>query len=818
MVNQPTRQGAWLDSLVFSEVSDPYQAVAQLQSNNLDIYANSVAESTLFQTVLEDQDLTFTQEYGSYTELTFNPYGPTFKDGRLNPFSIAKIRQAMNWLIDRDKIAQEIYGGLAIPKYLPLTHIEADYTRFKDTVDALETQYTYNFSLAETRIVSEMLSLGAIRENGTWYFNSEPVTIIFIIRVEDQRRGIGDYVSDQLEAIGFEVDRQYKTRDEASPIWNQSDPAEGLWHIYTGGWINTNINRDDASNFGYFYTPLGPPSPLWQAYHPTSEFLSISTELWNNNFSSLEERGIAFEQALSLAMADSGQGTEGAGSIRVWLVDSKSFTPRRADTLISSHMVGGVAGSAMFPFVARFNGVEGGSLRVAQPGFLIDPWNPIAGSAWIYDTFPILSTAEQGTMPDPITGLYLPMRIESADCVVKEGTPISKTLDWVSLSFAPSITIPLDTWVDWDAVSQTFITLGEVTTPTLEANTKCTIAYPADLFTTITWHDGSPLTVGDFILRMILQFDRAKPNSAIYDESAVPVYEAFMSHFRGVKIESVDPLVITTYDDMRNYLDIELIAAQETWWPGYGFLGTSPGSWHNLTPAVRGEAAGQIAFSSDKAGQLGVEWTNFIGGPSLGILQTWMDLSAGENYIPYTPTLSEYITPDEATARWAALQAWYTTYHHFWLGTGPFFVSQVSYNPKSLILAHFDDYPDVAGRWDAFTAAAQPVLEINHPSGAPGSYFNLTGSGFPPGSQAFVVSNNQILAQLQVDEGGAISVTLSTDNASPGEYHLRITVNPSAGVLLSLDAEQPTWPREGEFQVIRLPVIFEIRMPMVNKN
>jgi peptide/nickel transport system substrate-binding protein len=376
----------------------------------------------------------------------------------------------------------------------------------------------------------------------------------------------------------------------------------------------------------------------------------------------------------------------------------------------------------------------------------------------------------------------------------------------------------MDAWVDWDAASQTFISLGEMPDPTLQANTKCTITYPADLFTTVTWHDGSTLSVGDFILRMILQFDRAKPASAIYDESAVPGFNAFMSHFRGVEIESLDPLVITTYDDTSYLLDAELLASQETWWPNYGYSGTNPGAWHNLTPAIRGEAALQIAFSVDKANQLGVEWTNFIGGPSLGILETWMNQSAGENYIPYAPTMAQYVSAEEATARWALLQSWYTARHHFWLGTGPFYLYQASYNPKLLILTHFEAFPDVSGRWDSFTAAIQPMLETNHPSGAPGSYFNLTGSGFPPNSQAFILADNHIIGQLQVDSSGIISFTLSTDQVRPGDYHLRVSVNPSAGLLLTLDDGQSTWPREGELPIILLPPSLYIHLPMVNKN
>jgi hypothetical protein len=35
---------------------------------------------------------------------------------------------------------------------------------------------------------------------------------------------------------------------------------------------------------------------------------------------------------------------------------------------------------------------------------------------------------------------------------------VGKTLDWVDLQFVPSIEVPGDAWVDWDAENQVFIT------------------------------------------------------------------------------------------------------------------------------------------------------------------------------------------------------------------------------------------------------------------------------------------------------------------------------------------------------------------------
>ena len=112
---------------------------------------------------------------------------------------------------------------------------------------------------AEAVISEEMQELGAVKVNGVWHYNGEPVEIIVLIRVEDERREVGDYLASLLEDLGFVVDRQYKTAARRPPIWISSDPNEGLFHIYTGGWVSTAVDRDLGNNFDFYYNPRGLP-------------------------------------------------------------------------------------------------------------------------------------------------------------------------------------------------------------------------------------------------------------------------------------------------------------------------------------------------------------------------------------------------------------------------------------------------------------------------------------------------------------------------------------------------------------------------------
>ena len=801
-----TRQGGWLDAVVFTEEDTPEDAVSLLQADALDLYGYSSDDPALFQRVLEDPGLEHTLAHGSYNGLMFNPYGPEFYDGRLNPFSSTAIREGMNRLIDRTYVSQVICGGMARPRLLPVQTVGADYARYLATIQALEAAYAHDAVAAEAEITAGMVALGAEMVDDKWHYGGEPVTIIALIRLEDERLQLGDYAADLLEGIGFTVQRDYRTSAAASPCWLQGDPGEGCFHFYTEGWVSSAISRDDGSNFAGFYTPLGFSFPPWQAYNPSPAFLEAAQKLLDHDFASMAERDTLFEQALGLSMNDSG-----AGSLHAWLKEDIGFTARRAGTAVASDRASGVLGAQMWPYVARFDGIEGGAMRVAIPIFLEQPWNPVAGGNWYYDSVPIRFTQDHAFIQDPNDGLVWPQRAERAELVVQDGLPVGKTHDWIDLSFVPEITVPGDAWVDWDATTQTFITAADQYPGGLTARVKSTVVYPADLFSTVTWHDGSPLDLSDIVMNMILTFDRAKPDSPIYDESAVGDFDGFMANFRGVQIESTDPLVITTYSD-RFELDAEL--SLRPWWPNYGH---GPGAWHNLAAAIRAEAAEQLAFSQGKANTLGVPWADFTAGPSLPILEGWMDLSATEGYIPYLPTLGAYVDPAEVAARWANLQAWHAARGHFLLGTGPYFLDSADPDADTLTLLHYPAFPDEAGRWDAFAADPAPDLAINYDSGAPGSYFTVTGSGFPPDSTASIVANDNLLGQVPVDGSGEIAFTLTTGDATPGPYHLRVTVNPSGGVAFEIGASEPVRPKEGDLQEVAVPqgLTTQIYLPVV---
>jgi len=692
-----TRHGGWLDEIDFSVV-DSASVIAAISAGTIDLFSYGLPTS--YKPAIDAAGLCSSQSYGIYYDYLFNP--AVFTDtNKLNPFTNRKIREAMNWLVDRDYLNETIYAGGALPKFFALATHLVDYTRIVDVARSLEANYAYDPVKANFVVSTEMTAMGATKVAGKWNYNGAPVKLIFLIRNDGDgtRLPMGEYFANQLESIGFTVSRQIKKSSELSPIWIGSNPPDGLWNLYTAGWGSSGLTRDEKTIFQEMYLPNSPQGiPLFSFNVPDPIFQQVGDDLAYGNFNTFEQRQALMTQALPLSLQD---------SLQVWTVDLQIYTPYNCGLQVSSGLGSGTETTKMTPFNLRFNGVEGGAARSASAiSPFTDPWNPIAGANWTSSAFVQSTVQGDALMPDPYTGLAWPLRADHAEVTVQTGLPVSSTLPWVTLSTAATIDVPADAWVDWDATTQKFITAVQKYPGGITARVKSIIYYPADMFTTVKWHDGSNLSVADFVMQMIMLFDRAKAESAIYDADTIGNLDAFLSHFKGVKILSTSPLTIATYDDNFN-ADAELNVT--TWWPQYGY-GEAP--WQSIAVGNLADAAGALAWGWGKADRNAVEWTNFIGGASLGILDGYLDQAITDTTIPYAPTMSTYITSGDATTRYAALKSWYTTRSHFWDGTGPYYLFSANSGSSTGVVKNNTNYPDLADRWVNFTSPKLPEISV----------------------------------------------------------------------------------------------------------
>jgi hypothetical protein len=114
-----------------------------------------------------------------------------------------------------------------------------------------------------------------------------------------------------------------------------------------------------------------------------------------------------------------------------------------------------------------------------------------------------------------------------------------------------------------------------------------------------------------------------------------------------------------------------------------------------------------------------------------------------------------------------------------------------------------------------------PSLAINYSTGAPGSFFNITGTNFPPDNIADLTINGNFIGEITTDSSGSFTLTLTTSQADEGFYYVNASVNPSATVKFVLDSGSEIRPQEGSFTTFAVPAgiafTHEVYMPLVRR-
>jgi peptide/nickel transport system substrate-binding protein len=377
-----------------------------------------------------------------------------------------------------------------------------------------------------------------------------------------------------------------------------------------------------------------------------------------------------------------------------------------------------------------------------------------------------------GLMADPYTGLAYPQRIESAELTYKEGLPITQNLDWLTVKTAPQVDVPPDAWVDWDAKEQRWITAAEKFPDGLTANVKSVVVYPDDLFETVRWHDGSPISVGDFVMSMIQGFDPGKEDSPIYDASLALSINAGLESFKGYRITSTDPLTIEAYNDTY-YSDAELNILPL--WPASPFGLSGDNSWPILAISNLAEANGELAYTQDKADNAQIENTSWVGGPSLEILSKYLDQAAGESYIPYEPTLGQYITKEEADLRYANFKKWYDEHGHFWVGTGPYYLDKVFTTEKSAVLKQNADFIDLSDKWSIFSEPKLASIQLDGPAQVKAGEEAVFDAAINFHDQPYSAADIKEVKYILYDTTGAVVQVGSADLLGEGQYEVTLS-------------------------------------------
>ena len=234
-----------------------------------------------------------------------------------NPFAIREVRFAMNDLINRQYIVDEILGGAGGPQFTMATPGQPGTykyslvaTRMGMTAEGNEKKALDEIAEAIEKAASLPELQGRLAKQDKWWtFDGEAVTIKFLIRVDDPQGRLkgGQYVASQIEKAGIKVDRLLWDRVKCIETSYYSDPASYQWNIYTEGWgagatrafWEHIVCQMYAPWYGYM---AGGPDHEWQ--YTNKELDEVTEKAYTGNFLTEEEYWEYALKGLELGLKD----------------------------------------------------------------------------------------------------------------------------------------------------------------------------------------------------------------------------------------------------------------------------------------------------------------------------------------------------------------------------------------------------------------------------------------------------------------------------------------------------------------------------------
>ena len=645
-----------------------------LQNGDMDFYLFSLKTEAARQ-LQDSTDITMYRAPATSISLILNP-APAI-EGELNPFSIREVRQALQYAVDRRFIADEIYKGLAEPMLAHVGPFDYDYLTVYDELKGQDI--TYDPEFARDLVDQAMTGAGATLQNDKWHYNDRPVQIKFIIRVEDERREVGDLIRAELDKLGFTVVPTYLNFAPAILSVYGTDPQVFQWHLYTEGWGRGAAERFDYGTANSMTAPWLGNMPGWQEVgfwqYENERLDELGQNLFQGNFRSVEERNEIYEEITEISLQE---------SVRVWLATIVNSLPTDNNLQGVTQDISAGPKSIWTLREAHIPGND--TLTVGNLWVWTErtTWNPVGGFGDLYSVDIWNNVHDPPLWRDPFTGVPIPFR---AEYEVTTAGPEGK------------LDVPSDAKL-WDAANDEFVSVGDG----VQATSKVIFDYSK--FFQSKWHHGQPITMADVIYTISQGFDRALDEDKSKIEFALAVTsKPFLETVRGVKV--LDENRLEVYVDYWHFVE-DYIAE-------YANMSGVSMPWEVIAALDKLVFEDRRAAYSDTAAQrFSVPWINLVMPNDVRLLRRSLIELRSDNQYPESIFQSSgvSVSEEEASQRYQAVLDWIEEYDLAIISNGPF--QLVRYDPPSQfaeLLAFRDpSYPFKPGDW---YRGAPPAIRFN---------------------------------------------------------------------------------------------------------
>lgn len=656
-------KGSYVDTIRFVQREDENLALEEVRSGSLDAYYFRMPLEAAADAANDSTLKVYDRSAGSMG-LLVNP-APSADASKINPFEFRPVRLALNYIIDREFIVNEILRGYGSPLSDPLGIYSPEYPNVIDIVESFG--FRYNPAAADRMISESLTSAGASKDNnGKWEYKGSPVTVKILIRQDDApRKSMGEEIASQLEKTGFAVAKEYGDLNKANTVVYGSDPQELQWHLYTEGFAGTSVFVKynpvvPAQMFGPWFGRMpGNQNPeFWNYQNATLD--QITQSILYFNFTSEQERNELVRQAVKMGIQE---------SVRI-------FVAQKTDPFVASSKIDGLVNDFGAGITSKYSMLNARSSE-GKKSFDIGvkqihqgSWNSIAGLNDVYSRDINTLIADTATFRNPYTGDIIPLRT-----------------NWTGITTAgPSdrLEVPDDAII-WNASQQQWVEVGPGNNATSMVSFKPIYS---------DWHHGIRMDISDFLFPQYFFYEWGTDlgeNDATIDPEYTPQAEVAIALSKGSRIVSPDE--IESYIDIWHY-DTTEIADSGVFFPNE--------PWEITAASERLVIAGKLAYSRSQATVENVEWLDPIVPDHSQMILEELQKMKNEGYVP--TALKDIVTVEDARNRYDASITWIGTHKHAVISSGAFYLDSYNIAGKIITVKAFRDssYPFEVGHWSMY--------------------------------------------------------------------------------------------------------------------
>ncbi|KAF6247787.1 ABC transporter substrate-binding protein [Nitrosopumilus sp. b3] len=657
-------KNTFFDSVKFIQYLDENTALEEVRNGNLDVYYYRISSDRLENLQSREGLQVFDSTGGSYSILV-NPA----ESEKFNPFSNRDIRFALNYLMDRKLIVNELMGGYGSPIISYYSPSDPEYLTIIKQLESFN--FKYNPTLANEIITNVLEENGAEKIDGKWQISSMPIEITIFIRSDDPvRKSIGEILSVELEKIGFTVKKDFGDLNKAFVVVYGSNPSDLKWSLYTEGWARSAFVRYDSVGLGQMYSPWFSNMPgfndlsYWN--YENDKLDSLTQKIYTGDFESSEKRSELIQEAVIEGVNE---------SVRVFLAS-------KVDQYVANEKVSGIVNDFGAGVPSRFTPINAKS---SSDEFVIGvkqiyqgAWNPVMGLTDSYSRHIWGIISDPGTFKHPFTGETIPVR---AEWRVETAGPNDK------------LDIPFESKI-WNPVLQQWANVK------VDSQAISKIIFD---FEFSNWHNGQKMDMNDILHSLYFTIEwgtQTDENDRTFDTEFTPRAAQSIQTIKGVNV--IDEDTIEIYVDYWHFDEGEIAEWALLW---------SSMPWEIYAAMEEAVMDGKASFSRSGATSKNVNWLSLIIPNDANTIKSYLQEFKNTNHIPNA--LKDYRDTVYFENRYDYSIKWIENNNHAVISNGPFYLESYSPESRTITVREFKDesYPFKIGKWEQFENAKFPKIK-----------------------------------------------------------------------------------------------------------